>query len=322
MVVSHGDMQTLIEGFETFLVEGLNRQTSTVTRYVTELKSFATFLSADAEALDLGAATKTVIEQFLRQRAEKDKPSPARRNLRLAALRAFYLFLREAELMRSDPTEQLKRQRLVSNEPVPLSLDEYLALVDAAEQSSPLYRSRNVAMVQVFYHCSLRVSELVSLKLRQLDFERYQFSQVRRKGGKKFISMPFSDLVAEALQRYLADRERFGPREGEQALFLSDRGRGVAIRSAQEIIRQCARQAGIIRSVGPHLVRHSGPTELADRGTPLPEVQDLLDHEDIGTTRRYTHSKADARRRAVNKLDEVVKKHQQERKRREEVVPA
>jgi len=109
-----------------------------------------------------------------------------------------------------EPSSPLERLRLTRRERVPLSFDEALELVDAAREHSPKrFRSRNVAVVKVFFHCALRVAEVVSLNLDQVDFDNRLFLNVRTKGNKR-LSILFNDVVAEALEAYLADRKQLG----------------------------------------------------------------------------------------------------------------
>jgi site-specific recombinase XerD len=121
---------------------------------------------------------------------------------------------------------------------------------------------------------------------------------VRRKGGK-FLSAPISDLVVEALERYLPVRERF---PGASALFLSDRGNRMSVRAVQDVIRTLGARAGLARGIGPHVLRHGSATELAELGTKLEVIQEHLGHESVLTTRRYVHPRSAARREAVDAL--------------------
>jgi len=178
------------------------------------------------------------------------------------------------------------------------------------EKSPKLYRSRNTALVQVMFHSALRVSEVVSLDLHQVDFQGHLFMNIRTKGDKQ-ISLPFPDLVSEALERYLKDREP----TSDEALFLSNRGTRMSVRAVQRLLNDYGRMAGIPRPVTPHLLRHSGATELADLA-PLRVVQEILGHSSPEVTARYVHVASDARRLAINALGKKVAKHAQQKRKR------
>ena len=295
-------MQTLINAFAQYLTTERQRSTRTITRYVAVVEKFAGFLADEPATVGLPLAdvSRALVLAFLNLEGAQ---SPSVWNLQLAALRALYEYLRTARLVRGNPTKAIGRRRQAPDERVPLSMDEYLALVDALERAPALYRSRNVALVQVLFHCLLRVSELVSLDLSQVDFGRREFLSVLTKGGKR-RSLPFNDLVAEALERYLAERWRFRPTPEVGALFLSDRGARLSVRTVEQMVKTYAARAGV--SAFPHLQRHSGATELADLGTATHDVQQLLGHESLRTTEIYLHSGARSRRRAVDKLGAAV----------------
>lgn len=313
------DMHNLVKEFTAYLREERMRGKATIKRYVAVLDEFTGFLAerANGAGIALEAVEKAQLVEFLREGAQAPRePSRSLWNTRLAALRAFYDYLFKVEVVTVNPAQRIDRLKTNPREPVPLSLDEFLGLVEAMAQAPVSYRTRNVAIVQVLFHCALRVSELVSLEVGQVDFENYVFANVRTK-GKKWLSVPFNDLVAEALERCLKNRKRLGAAEEETALFLSDRGTRLSVRSVQGLIRSYAKLAGISRPVTPHLLRHSGATELADLGTPLRVVQEICGHASITTTQRYVHVKGTARRQAINALGRQVAKRARQRERGE-----
>jgi integrase/recombinase XerC len=308
-------MSRLIAAFSGYMREERMRGEWTIKRYVAVLEEFAAFMVSEPgyEVVDLDRVEKLHLVQFLRRGCDGE-PSRAVWNIRLAALRSFYDYLFKTELVAANPALKIDRLKTNPKEPVPLSLDEYLALVDAMAASSKRYRARNVAIVQVLFHCALRVAELVSLDIDQVDLENYVFANVRTK-GKKWLSAPLNDLVAEAIERYLKERAaRSGPAE-EGPLFLSNRGKRLGVRAVQDLVTKYARKAGIARTVTPHLLRHSGATELADLGTPLRVVQEICGHASVTTTERYVHVRAGARRRAIEALGTEVARRRVQRRR-------
>ena len=110
------------------------------------------------------------------------------------------------------------------------------------------------------------------------------------------------EVVAEALERYLGDPRRPAPSEGDTALFLSNRGRRLAVRTVQKAVHRLADKAGISRAVTPHIFRGSYATELSREGVPIEVIQTALGHADIRTTRRYIHVGVSAQRDASDKL--------------------
>ncbi|MBI2373865.1 MAG: tyrosine-type recombinase/integrase [Deltaproteobacteria bacterium] len=276
-----------------------------VRRYVRVLEDFRMFVQgtgANGAEADLAHAGRREIEAYLRERGAEGSRSAW--NRRLSALRAFYDFLFRSEVIEVNPALRIERLKIHGKERDPLSLDEVIRLVDAFEHNSgSAYRGRNVALVQVFFHCALRVSEVISLDLAQFDLEHRLFRDVRRKGDKH-LSALFNDVVAEAIERYLPERQALLGNESHAALFVSDRGRRLSKRAVQDLMRRYGELANIHPTVTPHRLRHSSVTELVDMGAPLSVAQEICGHSSSATTERYVHVKDSRRRRAVDELGE------------------
>lgn len=315
------EVTALLEPFETYLRQERMRGAETVKRYVSILREFCSFLRcthADAAGAApgslvqrahtdaaLSAITHREISAFLRGRATTSgKPSPTAWNMALSALRAFYAYLNHAEVLAMNPTLKIGRHKVASREPVPLSLDEFLALVEAAEASGERYRRRNVAIVQILFHTALRVAELVSLDIDRVDWGAHVFRDTRTKGSK-WLSAPFNDMVSHALEAHVAERAA-SRTVSEGAVFVSNRGKRLSVRSVQEIVKALGKAAGISRAVTPHLLRHSSASELVELGTPIRVVQEVLGHAAVTTTERYVHVKSGGRRAAIDALGSRV----------------
>lgn len=199
-----------------------------------------------------------------------------------------------------NPTLKLTRRKVASREKIPPSLDEYTALLKAAESSALRCRTRNVAIVQVLFHTGLRVQSLASLDVDQIEWEARVLRDVPTKGAK-WISAPFPDIVAQALEAYLLERAARSE-VSEGALFISNRGTRLSVRSVQLIVKALGEAAGISLPITPHIFRHAFATELVEQGTPMPVVQEALGHADITTTQGYVHLKSAGRRQAIDAL--------------------
>jgi len=190
-----------------------------------------------------------------------------------------------------------------------------LDLVEAVETSGPTYRARNSLVAKILLHCGQRVSELVSLNIDQvhMDGERDQFCNVVRKGGRKLQSIPFNNVVAEALKLYRPVRERLDPNGEDPALLLSDRGKRMSVRAVQSMLRRYAKKAGFERDIWPHLLRHSHSNELAEGGESMRTIQDRLGHASIKTTQLYVNPSEAVQRRATQRQEQRWKKRQEDR---------
>lgn len=313
--ITPDQMSRLIAEYESYLRLERDRGAATVRKYLGVLQDFAAWAALLGAGTDLETLGKAQLVEFLKLPGKLSaEPSHTRWNLRLSVLRSFYDYLFKSERINVNPALKIDRHRVRPKEPLPLYLDEYLDLVDACELAPALYRSRNAAIAHLLFHTALRVGSVVSLDVGQVDFAARAFINVRVKGAK-FQTVPFNDLTAAALERYLADRPNF-LRHGEQsALFLSDRGERLSIRAAQELVKRYAAEAGIGRRVYPHLLRHSGATELLSGGVDIKTIQNLLGHESVLTTMRYAHLRGGERRRAVDDLAKRVRDRARQRAR-------
>lgn len=298
-------MPDIIDAFEGYLRAERGRSPLTVERYATALRAFVEFLKSEFEdePFELENLGKAELITFLREKSQGQQGEVSRSNwnMRLSALRAFYDYLFKTEKIDVNPASRIDRLRIEPTEPAPLSLDEMLRLIEAIEAGPRSARARNAAIVKVLFHCALRVAELVSLRVDQVDMDNRLLLCVRVKRGKH-LSVSFNDVVAEALERYLSERTRCSHTDGAAALFLSNRGTRMSVRSVQEMVKGYAAQADITRVVTPHLLRHSSVTQLVELGTPLRVVQEMVGHESIKTTQRYAAVNSTQRRTASDAL--------------------
>jgi integrase/recombinase XerC len=257
----------------------------TVKSYRTDLEDFRRFVVA-AGSVDVVDAMRGVgardVRAFLAELHSRglEPVSVARK---LAAVRSWFRFLRRRGVVDRNPAQQIRSPRLPRKLVSFLPIDETVALMDARH---PRGTGRDVAIVELLYASGLRVSELAGLDLRDVDLAEMTV-RVLGKGRKERI-VPFGEAAARALRGYLAAR---GPAGG--AVFLNRRGGRLTVRTVHTIVRRQARAAGIVRRVSPHTLRHTFATHLLDSGADLRMIQELLGHDRLSTTQRYTHVGSD-----------------------------
>ncbi|MGH8272647.1 MAG: site-specific tyrosine recombinase XerD [Gammaproteobacteria bacterium] len=274
----------LIERFATnlWLERGLAENTRRA--YASDLKRLAVWLKGRGNGLlsvhpaDLWA--------FLS--AETAAGVSARTSARrLAAIRSFYRYLSLRGEIRENPADDLEAPRLPRSLPHGLSESEVEALLDAPDtQTTRGLRDR--AMLELLYATGLRVSELVGLRLNQLNL-RQGAVRVIGKGGSERI-VPIGEEAEEWLARYLTEARPalLGGRRLD-TLFPGTRGAHLTRQAFWSLIRRYARQAGITDAISPHRLRHAFATHLLDHGADLRTVQMLLGHRDVTTTQIYTY---------------------------------
>jgi integrase/recombinase XerD len=218
---------------------------------------------------------------------------PASIARKISVLRQFFKFCCLEHGFQSNPAEQLQGPGSARKLPKNLSIEEVTALLQAADRGLPYsperevsFQARDRAMLYLLYATGLRVSELVSLTLDQLDREA-GYLKIRGKGGKERI-VPFAPVAGEILTIYLqGNREQLRP--GSTHLFLNHHGQVISRQSFWKTLKSLAAQAGINREISPHVLRHSFATHLLQSGINLRSLQMLLGHSDLSTTQIYTH---------------------------------
>ena len=205
----------------------------------------------------------------------------------LSGVRQFYRFLVIDGYLEVDPTELLESPKQPDHLPEVLSTAE----VDLLEQAIDLSKwegHRNHAIIEVLFSCGLRVSELTNLKLSNLYIEE-QYIRVMGKGSKERL-VPISPRALDELNYWFADRNVMKIKPGEEDyVFLNRRGQHLTRTMILIMIKRYAVEAGIKKTISPHILRHSFATSLLEGGADLRAIQAMLGHESIGTTEIYTH---------------------------------
>jgi integrase/recombinase XerD len=204
----------------------------------------------------------------------------------LSAVRTYYTFLLGEGLVVSDPTERVELPRTWRRLPDALGRQDIDRLLAAPDPGAPLFW-RDKALLEFAYASGVRVSELVALRVRDLDLEE-GLAMVVGKGAKERV-VPVGRAAIRALEVYLREIRPGLARSTEGAVFLNARGRPLSRMGVWKILRRHVERAGIQRRVTPHTLRHSFATHLLEGGADLAAVQEMLGHADIATTQIYTH---------------------------------
>jgi len=204
----------------------------------------------------------------------------------LSAVRRFHQFARDEGLAPLDPAEGIETPKLPRLLPHSLTADEVERLLAApASDEEELIAARDAAILELFYSCGLRISELANLPLNHIDLSE-SIVRVRGKGSKVRL-VPLGGRALAAVQRWLPHRNA-GVRK-DDTLFLNRKGKRLSRGAVWKRVKHWVRAANIARNVTPHMLRHSFATHLLDHGADLRAVQELLGHADISTTQIYTH---------------------------------
>ena len=279
---------------------------NTVMAYGRDLGKLLAYAEAagvsDIENVDLGTISGWVQQM---SRAGLGPRSSARH---LSAARGLCKFLMREGTLKADPTELAARPRFGRKLPRALGEEEMVTLIEAPPPDT-LRGLRDRAMLSLMYAAGLRVSELISLTLGDVDRARGIVSALGK--GKKRRLVPLGEVALDHLAAYLQAREadalaraaRMGasPRQVSQMLFPSPRGGKLTRQAFWKIVGRTARGAGLRGHVHPHQLRHSFATHLLSGGADLRSVQTLLGHANVATTEIYTHVSQDRVREVYRK---------------------
>ena len=256
----------------------------TVSAYRSDLVRLGEWLDRE-KGKDLVHADPAAIAAHLRWlHGQEISPRSARRAM--AAMHGFYRDLVEAGELRSDPVENLEAPRLFRRLPKVLSEEEVERLLTAPDFATPA-GLRDKAMLELLYATGLRVSELVGLRLPQIDLKG-GFLLAFGKGSKERV-VPVGEEAERSLARYLAELRPQLAKGRHDAVFVNLRGAPMTRQGFWKILKALGLRAGIDRPISPHMLRHSFATHLLEHGADLRAVQAMLGHSDIATTEIYTH---------------------------------
>ncbi|MDZ4694196.1 MAG: site-specific tyrosine recombinase XerD [Deltaproteobacteria bacterium] len=262
---------------------------NTVAAYATDLAEFTGQL-AEAGVSDVNAVASIHILDYLTRLAgiKRSSRSQARK---LIALRQFFRFLKVEKVIEVDPTENIEMPRFGRALPEFLTIEEVDRLLLAPAEDN-LHASRDIAMIDTLYSTGVRVSELVRLKVQDVNLTA-GYLLAFGKGSKERI-VPLGEAAVAAIKRYLEEgRPTYLKRARRQSsietLFLSQQGGPMTRQAMWKRLAIFAQKAGIMRPISPHKLRHSFATHLVERGADLRALQAMLGHVDIGTTEIYTH---------------------------------
>jgi integrase/recombinase XerC len=289
-------MEKLIEQFLEHLRYERNVSAHTLRNYSSDLEQFLDFLSPldqkskKRQLPPVNEIDHLTIREWLAtlHSAQKKKTSIARK---LAALRTFFQFLVREGMLEMNPAKLVSTPKLEKKLPVHLSIEEAIRFIETPDLETDLGK-RDRAMLELMYATGVRVAELTTLNIADVDF-RNQLARVTGKRRKQRI-VPFGDPAGEAIRNYLGVRDKFlfnAPvsRREDEALFLNYQGTRITTRSVGRMVEKYIRLCAGMHNISPHALRHSFATHLLDSGADLRDIQELLGHARLSTTQVYTH---------------------------------
>lgn len=203
----------------------------------------------------------------------------------ITILRDFYKFLIKQSYIKSNPMDMIDSPKMYKKLPKALSVEEVDKLLNINLQTP--YDYRNKAMLELMYATGMRISELINLKLTDIDFENETIRVLGK--GSKVRQVPIGEYAMKYLNIYIKYYRSYFVKETSDYVFLSVRGDKMTRQAFFKILKQIARKQGIDTDFSPHTIRHSFATHMLEAGADLRSIQELLGHESISTTQIYTN---------------------------------
>ena len=277
------EFDLLVDAYLTHVKVEKGLGAKTVEAYASDLSRFSRF--CEDAAIDAVALDGAHISKFLVTLAEGGIGARSQARY-LSSLRGFFRYAREEKILTTNPMALIDAPKLARKLPVVLSLEDVIALLHAPNPET-LRGLRDRAMLQTMYAAGLRVSELVGLNLGDVEMKA-GYLQAFGKGRKRRL-VPIGAQAKEAIVAYQETARAKWAKASTTALFVTERGEMMTRQGFWKLVRRYAIEAGIMKAISPHKLRHSFATHLLRNGADLRVVQTLLGHADIATTQVYTH---------------------------------
>lgn len=281
-----------LRSFLNYLLVDKGLSNNTVKAYEADISSFFQWL--DNEDLKYKNLQEDHINQYISFLFQRKMRSSSV-NRKISSIKSFYIFLVKRNFVKNSPLNDLVTPKQEKYLPESMSEAEVDKLLNSPDVSNKI-ENRDKAMIEMLYATGMRISELVNLKITDVDMKRCVV-KVFGKGSKERL-VPFGETALDSLRSYLNEREQSSSKE----IFLSNRGKKMTRVAFWQRVKIYLIRENLKNSISPHTLRHAFATHLLNRGADLRSVQLLLGHSDLSTTQIYTHI-------AKQRLSDVLKKH-------------
>lgn len=277
-------VQVAKENFINYCEYEKGLSANTLKSYNYEINLYQTYLEDKLSIIDIEKVSKDDIESYLKYCYSKNEDSKTISH-KITTIYNFHNYLLREKVIKDNQAEFIDRPKLAKHLPYTLTVKEIDKLLDIALVTVFDYRDK--AMLELMYGTGLRVSELVSLTVYDVDFYN-AFLRIKGKGSKERI-VPINNASLKYLKLYLDKRSLLLKKKTSDELFLNARGEGISRQGFFKNLKKILAKKGMPTNISPHSLRHSFATHLIENGADLRSVQTMLGHSDITTTKIYTH---------------------------------
>ena len=296
-------MKEFIENFLNYLKVEKGYSENTIVAYRNDLYDLANFIEKEAAKSGVippwaGFNRQSMLSYQLSLRERGYVPATMAR--KIASVKSFFGFIVAEGIMKTSPAEGVTSPKVGKSLPKPISVSQARSLIEQPSKLSTPEAKRDKAMLQLLYASGMRVSELVSLNLGDVDIKG-GYVRCFGKGHKERL-IPIHEQAASAVEEYINEaRPKLAHNGDDTALFLNRRGERLTRQGFWQKLKEYAKEAGLENRVTPHTLRHSFATHMLSGGADLRSVQQLLGHANISTTQVYTHLTSEHVRRTYEK---------------------
>lgn len=283
-------MEEQLLAFLSHLQREYRYSENTIAAYRNDLGQFLEYVESHSgvKLEEWAAVSEDDIEAYLSYMKHKDQPYASSTIARkVAAIKSFYNYLTAQGLVDDNPTIDIDSPKVKKRLPQTLTIAEVDRLMEAPRSGASPKNLRDVALLNILYETGMRVTEVVSIQLDDVNLRQGLLSSLTRQGEDREI--PLEESTKQLLTEYLAEgRPLLAKNNGERALFLNHRGEKLTRQGLWLIIKGYAKQAGLNTEVTPHTLRHSFAVHRLSKGSSLEDIRHLLGHANISTTQIYT----------------------------------
>lgn len=280
----------MVETFLKYLAYEKRYVQHTLTSYELDLRQFSDFLvmefeinsPQDAQHMHLRSWIISLVGQKISSRTV---------NRKLAALRSYYKFLLKREIISEDPCRKLKALKTEKKLPSFVREEQLNTMFENVQFSDDLEGSREQLIMELLYGTGIRLAELLAMKEENIDFDQQQIRVLGKRSKERII--PFSQVVKNALERYIYQKNRSGFNNGNGYLFVNNKGNKAYPMLIYRTVKKYLSNIRHTDKTSPHVLRHTFATHLLNKGADLNAVKDLLGHSSLAATQVYTHNTLD-----------------------------
>lgn len=276
-------MNTYVKEYTSFMTDIRHKSLNTVESYKRDVTQYISYLDGTG-VTDISYTTKTTVLSYLLY-LQKEGRASSTVSRTLASLRSYYLFMMQNGVVKSNPTSNLEAPHVEKKIPKILSGEEVELLLEQPKNCDNK-GIRDKAMLELLYATGIRVSELITLDVSDVNVP---MSFVRCKGGKKERIIPMGHQAKDALENYINNVRKYMVKdENETALFVNCSGARLSRQGFWKLIKYYQHIAGIETDITPHTLRHSFAAHLLENGADLHSIQEMMGHADISSTQVYS----------------------------------